>query len=405
MAFPVRLFWRQLVPGTEPRFLRRLASDRPGASSGSERLGHLWLCKNRSMRTLSRRAWVTGAALAPQIAVGQMVRLPKKVRLALIGLEGHTGEILDPMDRLPDLQLVAIQDPDPRLVAQVAEGKHGGGARRYSDWHELLNRETLDMVGVCGANGDRAEIIVECAKRKIHIVAEKPLAITVADLDRVRQAVAESGIHLTMLLSMRFEARYRAMKQIVAAGEIGEVAQIAAQKSYKLGERAEWMRHRATYGGTIPFIGVHMVDLMRFTSGRELVEAVSFEGRVGYPELRDMENTTATIFQLDNRGTAMLHMDYLRPDTAASWGDDRLRIAGTRGVVEYQAATGVTLITGARAAREVSDLPADGSLFLDFIKSLYHGVPADLSLRDIYRVNEIVLAARESADRHQIIKL
>jgi predicted dehydrogenase len=301
--------------------------------------------------------------------------------------------------------LVAIQDPDPQLAAQVAEGKHGAGARLYRDWRELLNRESLDMVGVCGANGERAEIVLECAKRKIHIVAEKPLAITVADLDRIRQAVAQSGVHLTMLISMRFEARYRAIQQIVEAGEIGEVAQIAAQKSYKLGERAEWMRNRATYGGTIPFIAVHMVDLMRFTSGRELVEAVSFEGRVGHPELRDMENTTATIFRLDNRGTAALHMDYLRPDTAPSWGDDRLRLAGTRGVVEYQAATGVTLITGERAPREIRNLPPDGSLFLDFLESVYHGVPAGLSLTDIYRVNEIVLAARDSADRHQIARI
>jgi predicted dehydrogenase len=357
------------------------------------------------MRKLSRRAWVTGVALAPQVAARQIVRLPQKVRLGLIGLAGHISEILDPMEQLPDLQLVAIQDPDPQLLARVAEGKHGAGARQYRDWRELLNRENLDMVGVCGTNGERAQILIECAKRKIHIVAEKPLAITVEDLDRIRHAVAESGIHLTMLLSMRFEARYRAMKQIVDAGEIGEVAQIAAQKSYKLGERPEWMRTRTTYGGTIPFIGVHMVDLMRFTSSRELVETVSLEGRVGYPELRDMENTTATIFRLDNRGTATLHMDYLRPDTASSWGDDRLRIAGTRGVVEYQAATGVTLITGERAPREVGNLPPDGSLFLNFLEALYHGVPAGLSLADIYRVNEIVLAARESADRHQIERI
>ncbi|MGD0295644.1 MAG: Gfo/Idh/MocA family oxidoreductase [Bryobacteraceae bacterium] len=357
------------------------------------------------MQKLSRRAWVIGAALAPQIAAGQMVRLPKKVRIALIGLEGHISEILDPMDRLPDVELVAIQDPDPKLVAQVAEGKHGARARRYGDWRELLNRETLDMVGVCGTNGERTEIILECAKRKIHIVAEKPLALTVADLDRVRQAVAQSGIHLTMLLSMRFEARYRAMKQIVEAGEIGEVAQIAAQKSYKLGERAEWMRNRSSYGGTIPYIGVHMVDLMRFTSGRELVEAVSFEGRVGHPEMRDLENTTATIFELDNRGTAALHMDYFRPEIAPTWGDDRLRLAGTRGVVEYQAATGVTVITGERAPREIRNLLPDSSLFLDFLESVYHGAPAGLSLRDIYRVNEIVLAARESADHHQIVNL
>ena len=367
-------------------------------------LSTAWLCENRNMRKLSRRAWVTGAALAPQIAARQIVRLPKKVRLALIGLEGHISEILDPMDRLPDLQLAAVQDPDPRLVRTVAEGKHGAGARQYRDWRELLNRESLDMVGVCGTNGERAEILIECAKRKIHIIAEKPLALTVGDLDRVRHAVAQSGIHLTMLIEMRFEARYRAMQQIVEAGEIGEVAQIAAQKSYQLGERPEWMRNRATFGGTIPFIAIHMVDLMRFTSRRELVEVVSFQGRVGHPELRDMENTTATIFQLDNRGTAALHMDYLRPDTAPSWGDDRLRLAGTRGVVEYQAATGVTLITGDRAPREIRDLSPDGSLFLDFLESIYHGVPAGLSLADIYRVNEIVLAARDSADRHQIVR-
>src|SRR5580704_16705766 len=103
-----------------------------GTTCRSRRKGRTeaaWLCKNRSMRTLSRRAWVAGVALAPQLAAGQIVRLPKKIRLALIGLEGHIGEILDPMDRLPDLLLVAIQDPDPHLMAGVAEGKHAVGAR------------------------------------------------------------------------------------------------------------------------------------------------------------------------------------------------------------------------------------------------------------------------------------
>lgn len=363
------------------------------------------MCENFSMRTLSRRAWVTGAALA-RLAVAQpTVRLPQKVRIALIGLEGHIGEILDPLDRLPDVQVVAIEDADPQRLKEVAEGKHTSGARRYSDWRDLLNRETLDMAAICGTNGERAEIVIECAKRKIHVVAEKPLATTIADFQRIREAVKQSGIHLTMLIEMRFESRYRALKQIVESGEIGEVAQIAAQKSYKLGERAEWMRNRATYGGTIPFIGIHMVDLIRFTSGRELTAAVSFEGRVGHPELRDFENSTATIFQLDNHGTAALHMDYLRPDIAPSWGDDRLRLAGTRGIAEYQASNGVTLMTRDRAPREVTDLPPDGSLFVDFLQSVYHGAPSGLSLADIYRANEIVLAARESADHRQIVKL
>jgi predicted dehydrogenase len=348
---------------------------------------------------------MAGAAVAAQAARQDMVRLPQKVRIAMIGLEGHIGEILEPMDRLPDVALVAVYDRDAALMRQVQTGKHGAHARAYGKWPDLLDGEKLDVVAICGTNGERAEIILECARRKLHVVAEKPLAITAEDLDRVKKAVAESGIHLTMLISMRFEGQYRRLKQIVDAGDIGEVAQIAAQKSYKLGERAEWMRHRSTFGGTIPYIAVHMVDLMRWTSGHELVEAVSFQGRVGHPELQDMENVTATIFKMDNGGIAALRMDYLRPEIAPTWGDDRLRLAGTRGIAEFQEAAGLTLITDKRGPHTVTDLPPSESLFIDFLNSVYSGRTPGLLLRDIYRVNEIVLAARDSADRHQMMQL
>jgi predicted dehydrogenase len=354
------------------------------------------------MRHLTRRAWIEGVALAAQAASEPAVRLPQRVRLAIIGLEGHTSEILEPMNYLPDLELVAIQDPNPTLMDEV-RAKHPA-ARAYRDWRELLDHEKLEMVGICGTNGERPEILVACAQRKLHIVAEKPLAITGADLERIKRSVAENGVRLTMLISMRFESQYRALKQIVDSGAIGEVAQIAAQKSYKLGDRPDWMLHRSSFGGTIPYIAVHMVDLMRWTSGRELIETISVQGRVGFPSLREMENTTATIFRLDNGGTAALHLDYLRPDTAPTWGDDRLRLAGTRGVAEYQAATGVTLMTDKHPPRLITELPPNGSLFLDFLNSVYNHSPAVLDLRDIYRVNEIVLAARDAGDRRQMIR-
>jgi predicted dehydrogenase len=203
---------------------------------------------------------------------------------------------------------------------------------------------------------------------------------------------------------MRFGSVYRSMKAIVASGEIGEVAQMGAQKSYRLGERAEWVRHRSTYGGTIPYIGVHMVDLMRFTSGRELVEAAAYHSRVGYPELGYMQNTTSTIFRLDNGGTAALRMDYLRPAAAPTHGDDRLRLAGTKGVLEYQRDTGLTLVTGGKKPHVITDLPPGRSLFVDFLESLYLGKPVGLSHEDIFRVSEIVVAAHESAERGQFVK-
>ena len=344
---------------------------------------------------------MTGAMLA---AAPVPLRLPRKVRLGVLGLEGHIGEILDPLPLLPDVELVAIADPDTNLLASVARRPAAARARQYADYRKLLEREPLDMAGICGTNGERAGAILACAARKIHVVAEKPLAIERVELEGVKRAVAESGIRLTMLLPMRFEPPYAAMRQMVAVGRIGEVAQIVAQKSYKLGERPEWMRHRASFGGTIPYIGIHMVDLMRFIGGRDLVEAVSYEARVGFPEMGDLENTTATLFRLDNGGTAALHMDYLRPEAAPTHGDDRLRLAGTRGVLEFQENTGLSLVTANDPPRAIHDLPPGRRLFPDFLDSVYNGMPAGLGLPDIYRANEIVLAAQESAERRMIMQ-
>jgi predicted dehydrogenase len=356
---------------------------------------------------LSRRSWLAGVPIAAQQAMRAAqptVHLPHKIRIAVIGVEGHIGEVTSHLKDAPDVELVAVADPDPKAAARFARGPLAG-IRQYTDYRQMLDKEKLDMVAVGGPNGSRATILQTVIERKLHIVSEKPLATDRAGLAKVRAGVERQGIRLTMLLPMRFGSNYRALKQAVDSGAVGEVAQISAQKSYKLGDRSEWMKHHESYGGTIPYIAVHMVDLMRFTSGREMLEAVSFQSRVGHPEMGDMENTTATIFKLDNSGTADLHMDYLRPDTAPTHGDDRLRLAGTGGVVEYQEATGVTLVTGKEKPRVLSDLPPGGSLFLDFLESVYNGKPAGLTVQDIWKVNEIVLAAREAAERHSIVKI
>jgi len=355
---------------------------------------------------LTRRSWLAGVALAAQAAgaATEPLRLPQKVRLALIGVEGHTGEVLNRLKQAPDVEFVAVADTDRTATARVARGPLAA-ARQYSDYRQLLDREKLDMACVCGPNGTRAGIIRACVERKLHIVAEKPLAIERADLDQIHRQVDRSGVRLTMLLPMRFAGPYLAIKRVVDSGAIGEVAQISAQKSYKLEDRPPWMRHRSSFGGTIPYIGIHMVDLMRWSSGREMVEAVSFQGRIGHADMVDMENTTATIFRLDNGGTATLHMDYLRPETAPTHGDDRLRLAGPEGVVEFQDAGGVTLVTGKQKLHAIEDLPPSRSLFLDFLDSVYNGKPVGLSMADIWRVNEIVLAARESAERHAMVKI
>ena len=94
--------------------------------------------------------------------------------------------------------------------------------------------------------------------------------------------VEASKVHLTMLLTMRFLGVFIAMRQMVESGQIGEIAQVDGQKSYVLGERPDWMLHNSSFSGIIPYIGIHLVDLMRFTSKREPIQVSALQAHIGH---------------------------------------------------------------------------------------------------------------------------
>jgi predicted dehydrogenase len=351
-----------------------------------------------------RRFFVAAAALAaPAAPPPAPVRLLRKLRIGLLGIEGtHSSAVTGVLDRLPDLEVVALSDPDPALRARTLARPRVGGAKPYADWKEMLAREKLDLVAINNNNGDRARTILACAARGLHVFTERPLALTRADLAEVKRTVASKKIALGMQ-AMRFGAAYQAIRKIVADGLIGEVAQIAGQKSYQLvGSdgvmRAPWFFHRASYGGTIPWIGLPMIDLIRWTGGHELRQVVGYKARIGFPEIGDMENVSASLFKLDNGGVADMRLDFLRPLKAPGHGDDRLRLVGTKGVVEHQEATGLTLITADKALTKMDDLPPGKSGFIDFLEATYLGKPPGFPLADIYRVSELALAAHEAAE-------
>jgi predicted dehydrogenase len=354
----------------------------------------------------SRRSWLAGAAGSVLAARAATLKLPNKVRLGIIGFDGHVSEILKPLPELPDVELVAVADAgsDPGAKRSALRNAAVTKAKFYEGYAEMLQRERLDCVAVCNNDGDRAAAVLAVLDKKLHVIAEKPLATTRKDFERIRSIAESQGRHVGMLLPMRFSGPYLAMKQVVDSGEIGEVAQIDGQKSYQLGQRPEWQRNARTYGSTILWIGPHMIDLMLWASGRSFRQVASFQSRVSFPEMRDMQNATASVFLLDNGGTATLRMDYFRPAGSKSHGDDRLRLAGTKGIVEYQERTGVT-VASAKGDRTIDTLPPGSSVFLDYLRCVYLGEKPALSWKEIVAVNNATLAAHEAAETGRILTL
>ncbi len=326
-------------------------------------------------------------------------------RVGLIGLDGHQGVLLNGCKKHPECEFAAICCSDPAKLDGFKKTELGRQARAYTDFREMLEKEDLDICGVCSINSEHAPALLELAKAKVHILSEKPLTTTLDDLAAVREAVEAAGVKLSMLLTMRFVPAYETARRLIAEGVIGTVALATSQKSYKLGNRPEWMRRRDTYGGTIPFVGIHALDLVRWCTGLEFVQGAAYHSNASHPDIRDMEDNASVLVRLANGASATARIDYCRPAAAPTHGDDRLRVAGDQGVVEVMdAGTRVVLITHEQEPHEV-ELPPEQDFFADFVADIKgersHRIPAE----DAFRMTEICLKLRDAADEGRLVDL
>ena len=344
-------------------------------------------------------------ALPLAAAAAPRFEFPSEVRIAILGFDGHTGEAVDVARRYPQVKIVAYETTTEREDQRARGAKEAlAGAKHYRDYRQLLAEQKLDAVCICDQNWRRAECVIACLEKGVPTAAEKPMGISIAELREVQAAVKKTGTPLTMLLPMRFAPQFAVMHQIVKRGDIGEAINISAQKSYQLGERPDWMKSRKRFGGTIPYIACHTVDLLRFISGRDMVSTAAFHGTVGFPEMGEMENTAAIAYKLDNGGTADVRLDYLRPKAGDSHGDDRIRIAGSKGVVEQMHGK-VTLMTDDKPLHEVTERPEPPRLFADFLDAVFQKREPLLTQADVFRVTEIVIRSREAADSGRVVKI
>ncbi len=132
-------------------------------------------------------------------------------------------------------RVVAGADVNPKEFPEFRK-RFGASVFVTSDFRELLARPDVDAVAVTSPDFCHEEQAVAALRAGKHVFCEKPLAITTAGCDRILRAWKASGKRLMVGFNMRYMNIFRAMKEIVDAGTIGEI-------------RAVWVRHFVGTGG------------------------------------------------------------------------------------------------------------------------------------------------------------
>jgi len=330
------------------------------------------------------------------------------MRLGLIGSTGHWQTYAPALWRVPGLTLVAVAAAGPEETTGAFD--HAPGltvdTHRYDDARKMLDTERLDVVQVCGRNDRIPDWARICLERGLPVMAEKPLAMDLPTLEGLYHAAQESKAALVPMHTMRSVSELAAVRQAVRAGEIGDPLMSFSQKTYKWGKsRPDFYRDRKTFPGLAPWVGIHAFDWLNWVLGDAFTEVVGREGATAHPDFPACASQAAFVLTMKNGGVAAVTPDYLRPEPAATHRDERLRIAGTRGVIETALVERrVTLTTADRPPRPVPTSP-QVDLFTQFARSLRDGGPPPLTLHEACRVTEFALKAQQAADTGRAVSL
>ncbi|MFD0682762.1 MULTISPECIES: Gfo/Idh/MocA family protein [unclassified Paenibacillus] len=329
------------------------------------------------------------------------------MKLGIIGSTGHINYVMDGLRELPEVRLVGVSagsagESIEKLTVRAAQEGHSPVV--YANYNELLDQAKPDIIAVACYFNDHAKIAAESLRRGIHVFVEKPVATTLEDLAMLREAYGNSrGAQLAAMFGIRYNPAFYTAWHAVKAGAVGQVRLLHAQKSYRLGSRGEHFKRRETYGGTIPWVGSHAIDWVHWFSGERFETVYASHSTLYNQDNGDLETSAQCHFTMAGEVSASVSIDYLRPAQASTHGDDRIRIAGTEGVLEVRDQK-VLLINGQANGEQELPLLPKVEIFADFVQQITDGTSCLISAEESFYVTEACLKAVIAADEKRTVR-
>lgn len=187
----------------------------------------------------------------------------RDLRIGVIGAGGAAQVVHLPiLKRLPDVELVALIDADVNKAQTIAE--------RFEipfvgqEVSELEGLDRVNAVVVCTPNDTHEEHVIAALELGMHVMCERPIAVTSASASHMVRVAKATGYHLMVAMNQRFRYDVRAIKQFVASGELGEVFFVRSgflNRRHRRPKRG-WRRDKDRAGGGVLMdLGVQAIDL------------------------------------------------------------------------------------------------------------------------------------------------
>ncbi len=195
----------------------------------------------------------------------------KKIKVAILGCgfaaggAGSGNEIHMPsLSKMEDVELAAFCDliEDRAVAASVQYGAKG--SKVYTDYRELLNDGSIDVVHVCTPNRTHCELTVACLEAGKHVYCEKPMAITSEDAEKMIAASKKAKKKFTIGFQYRCKPESLYLNQLCRRGDLGNIyfAKAHATRRRAVPTWGVFLNEKEQGGGPLIDIGAHALDMV-----------------------------------------------------------------------------------------------------------------------------------------------
>ncbi len=237
-----------------------------------------------------------------------------EVKIGFVGAGGMARSHMRALRDIADARIVAICDIEE---ARAKEAADEFGGRVYTDHHELLEREELDALYVVVPPFAHTDAEILAAQKGVHLMVEKPVALTMEKALEIQQAIAEAGVISCVGYQLRYAEPSQRMKRWLADKT---VAMVICERLGGL-PGTPWWRIMSQSGGQLVEQTTHQVDMMRFLVG-EIVEVYARYGHRGLPDVPDADVPDAycVVMEFENGAPAVLSSTCALKKSGGRWG-------------------------------------------------------------------------------------
>lgn len=324
------------------------------------------------------------------------------IRILLVGCGRMNLSHVTGLKALPEkATIVAGVDPS-EAARQNIETEHGI-APTFANLDDALNQVEADATIIAVPNHLHTDYTLACLEKGLHVLIEKPMALSLKDVDTMIAKAESKNLLLMSGQSQRFSTAIRYVKQLLDENTIGNIRHIMHRRlgSGRGGDENSWFAKQALSGGILPGIGTHSLDVLLWWLNDKATSVSAIVKNIDPHPAIDIEDEVSLVAHTE-KGTILNCALSFHHSAGTDW-----TVMGDNGVIHLNGTGGPLLVNGKeQPIPESVALDGEDQIHKEFLTAIAKKRPlAQASAQDVRKTMALIFAAMESGRTGQTVQV